>query len=166
MSRRQNTRNLQSEVHLSLVDLTRTIIFAKRILEVTEVELARDSPLRFAPDGHFEFVLHAAVFLLKVQKHVAASAQPAEHGLIRRVAGLMSAVSRNQRDTPALYAALLLELCRAVSGGTEEYQEDDLFSPVISAQTKQFAKLLMKSSSWRSVVFPGINASNVERTEM
>jgi hypothetical protein len=130
-------------------DLTTTTIYATRILKATELELQRDSPVRAAPDGHMEFILHAATFLLKIS-HFDVESQSANHDLIERVASLLAAVSRNHRDTPALYAALLLELSKAVKGDTSAPDgEDDIFSPVISSQTKEFARLLLQSRMWK-----------------
>lgn len=129
-------------------DLIKGVVYAKRILTATETELSRPSAVREAPDGHFEFVLHAAVFLLKVLPHLQESAE-LSHSLIERVAALMSAVSRNHRDTPALYAALLFELSRNVRGHCESSPPEDPFSPVITAQTRGFAKMLVRSQAWK-----------------
>jgi len=105
-----------------------------------------------APDGHFEFILHAAAFILKTipydEEHKAD-----KHALIERVALLVAAVSRNQRDTPALYAALLLELSSAVKGSKDNQSSEEFFSPAISSQTKEFAQLLLQSSMWKVGVY-------------
>lgn len=42
-------------------DLTQTTLRATRVLAATASEMTQESPVRMAPDGHFEFVLHAAV---------------------------------------------------------------------------------------------------------
>ncbi|KAL7003866.1 hypothetical protein EMMF5_006600, partial [Cystobasidiomycetes sp. EMM_F5] len=82
---------LQHAIELKTKDLPiyliKGVVYAKRILTATETELSRPSAVREAPDGHFEFVLHAAVFLLKVLPHLQESAE-LSHSLIERVAAL------------------------------------------------------------------------------
>lgn len=68
------------------------------------------------------------------------------YGLIKNIAGLMAAVSRNKRDTPYLYSGLLYELSCVVRGDTAGH---GLFAPAISSQTKQFAELLFNSPVWK-----------------
>lgn len=128
---------------------------ARSVLNSTEKELQQISPLQESPDGHWEFILHACVFLLKLESPGFRDALPglvdgSTIDAISRMASLFASLSRSSRDTPALYHGLLRSLLSisTASIGNSPVALLDQQKQSIDSRTHAYAKTLINSKAW------------------